>query len=113
MPAGVDCCGGVPFTDDDELESALAFGGIGPSSSSSSITIGELRDPMPTMAMTGEFERRGECLSGRGIKLPLLLHYVISVVINGGHSLNRSLLDKESKSIVTWIDLIQFLLFVE
>lgn len=53
MSAGVDCCGGVPFTDDDELEFALAFRGIGPSSSSS-ITIGELRDPMPTMAMTGE-----------------------------------------------------------
>lgn len=57
MSAGVDCCGGVSFTDDDELEPALAFGGIGPSSSSSSITIGELRDPMPTMAMTGKVEK--------------------------------------------------------
>src|SRR5712692_7343320 len=52
----MDCCGGISFTDDDELESDLALGGVGPSSSSSSssITIGELRDPMPTMAMMGE-----------------------------------------------------------
>lgn len=58
MSAGVDCFGGVPFTDDDELERALALGGIGlSSSSSSSITIGELRDPIPTIAMTGEVEK--------------------------------------------------------
>ncbi len=52
----MDCCGGISFTDDDELESDLALGGVGPSSSSSSssITIGELRDPMPTMAMMDE-----------------------------------------------------------
>jgi hypothetical protein len=78
MSAEVDCCGGVPFTVDDELESALAFGGIGPSSSSSSITIGELRDPVPTIAMTGEVEK--ELTVSLGARAQCF-HYIISVVI--------------------------------
>jgi hypothetical protein len=48
-------CGGVQsFGNVDELESTLALGRGRASSSSSSITIGELRDPMPPKAMAGE-----------------------------------------------------------
>jgi hypothetical protein len=78
----MDCCGGISFTDDDELESDLALGGVGPSSSSSSsITIGELRDPMPTMAMMDEWKGvvRSVCLA-RNQLTSGVLPYVISVL---------------------------------
>ena len=52
MSAAIDCCGGV-LGDVDGLESTSGLGGGGPSSSSS-ITIGELRVPTPRTAMADE-----------------------------------------------------------
>jgi hypothetical protein len=44
--------------DVDEFRFTLAVGGGGTLSSSSSIIIGELRDPMPLAFMADEIERR-------------------------------------------------------
>jgi hypothetical protein len=63
VSAGIGCGGGV-FGDVDGLESTLMLGGGRPSSSSSSITIGELRVPKPRTAMG---VMRG-ALSGRRTK---------------------------------------------
>ena len=93
ISVAVDCCGGVPFTDVDELESALAFRRIIPSSSSSSITIGELRDPVPTTTMTGEFER--SCL---GAHACAVFYYIISVVINGAAGLAEQVFIRRRKT---------------
>ena len=58
LPARIDSCGGASAGDVDEFGFTLGLDGGGTSSSSSSIMIGEVRDPIPLTVMVGEYERR-------------------------------------------------------
>ena len=68
LPARIDSCGGAASAGDvDEFGFTLGLDGDGTSSSSSSIMIGEVRDPIPLTVMVGEQERRR---LGRNQNLP-------------------------------------------